>query len=142
PFHTHTQPSPIAPFPVLYLDEWQQLHTLWEKLLATARSQRTLQRLRSALQRLHQDWQLPIHPPAPNLWRATLRALIAEILQPHPEPLLNSLTDAAENGLLLLTIHWHLSILASPAPPPKPSTPPPIQHPQTQPQPLTHTPYA
>ncbi len=98
--------------PPRYLEDWAEMRGVWELLRRVAPSQTSLQRLRSELARLEEDW----HPPeggmeaSSQLWQATLRGLLADYLGVQGTSL-ESLTRAATRETLQWAIDWHLSVV-------------------------------
>ncbi len=95
-----------------YLEDWIQMREVWALLQRIAPSQTALQRLRSELARLEVEWQSPegrIAAP-PKLWQNTLRSLLAHHLKAQ-DVALETLTDAATQGILQWAMDWHMAAL-------------------------------
>lgn len=97
--------------PADYLEDWTAMRAVWNLLARVAPSQTAVQRLRSELARLEKDWTTPEGQSAasPELWRETLKALLARHLEVHGAAL-ETLTDAAVRGLLQWATDWHMTI--------------------------------
>ncbi len=98
--------------PPRYLEDWAEMRGVWELLRRVAPSQTSLQRLRSELARLEEDWHSPEGGmgASSQLWQATLRGLLADHLEVRGASL-ESLTQAAMRGTLQWAIDWHLSVV-------------------------------
>lgn len=97
--------------PAHYLEDWTAMRAVWNLLARVAPSQTAVQRLRSDLARLEQDWCAPEgeRAAADALWRDTLKALLAHHLKVRGAAL-ETLTDAAVRGLLRWAIDWHITV--------------------------------
>jgi len=95
-----------------YLEEWSRMREVWALLQRVAPSQAALQRLRSEMARLEADWSNPEGRLAASseLWRATLKALIAEALEVRGG-FLEALVEAALEGTLQWAMDWHMTAL-------------------------------
>jgi hypothetical protein len=95
-----------------YLEEWSRMREVWALLQRVAPSQAALQRLRSEMARLEADWSNPEGRLAASseLWRATLKALIAEALEVR-DGFLEALVEAALEGTLQWAMDWHMTAL-------------------------------
>jgi hypothetical protein len=95
-----------------YLEEWSRMREVWALLQRVAPSQAALQRLRSEMARLEADWSNPEGRLAASseLWRATLKALIAEVLEVRGG-FLEALVEAALEGTLQWAMDWHMTAL-------------------------------
>jgi len=95
-----------------YLEDWTQMREVWRLLERVAPSQTALQRLRSELARLEMDWQSPAGGPAapPDLWRDTLRAVLANHLEVQ-RAALETLTESAVQSTLQWALDWHMTAL-------------------------------
>jgi len=102
----------FADLEVRYLEEWEKMRETWELLQRAAPSQTALQRLRSELGRIEEDWCAPYGSlTAPgDLRRDTYRAVLAHHLECQGAAL-KSLTAAAMNGWLRWALDWHLTVL-------------------------------
>ncbi|MBE3549857.1 MAG: CRISPR-associated protein Csx11 [Brockia lithotrophica] len=98
--------------PPRYLEDWVQMRQIWALLQRVAPSQTALQRLRSELARLEEEWKAPSKELAasPDLWRETLRTVLAHHLEVQGISL-EALTDAAVQGILRWALDWHIAIL-------------------------------
>ena len=98
--------------PPHYLEEWERMCEAWTLARRAAPSQTALQRLRSQLARLEKDWQSPHGrlEASPDLWRDTLRALLAHHLETKGGTL-EALTEASVQGNLQWALDWHMSAL-------------------------------
>ncbi|GIX00217.1 MAG: hypothetical protein KatS3mg111_3549 [Pirellulaceae bacterium] len=98
--------------PPRYLEAWTEMRNIWALLQRVAPSQTALQRLRSELARLEQDWQSPQGEPeaSASLWRDTLCALLVHHLDVSGVAL-ETLTEAALQGILQWAVDWHMSAL-------------------------------
>ncbi|MEM3484456.1 MAG: CRISPR-associated protein Csx11 [Candidatus Methanomethyliaceae archaeon] len=94
----------------LYLEDWGEMREIWQLVERVAPSQTALQRLWSALSQLEQNWQELQEKPSPDLWRDTVRALIAEHLEAKGAAL-EALTEAALQCLLRRALEWHINVL-------------------------------
>ncbi len=98
--------------PSQYVEEWSQMRDVWALLQQVAPSQTALQRLRSELARLEQDWrssQGGMEAPT-DLWRDTLRALLARHLDVSGA-VSDALTEVALHDSLQWALDWHKSVL-------------------------------
>jgi CRISPR-associated Csx11 family protein len=95
-----------------YLEEWSRMREVWALLQRVAPSQAALQRLRSEMARLEADWSNPEGRLAASseLWRATLKVLIAEVLEVRGG-FLEDLVEAALQGTLQWAMDWHMTAL-------------------------------
>ncbi|MEJ5340506.1 MAG: CRISPR-associated protein Csx11 [Thermogutta sp.] len=95
-----------------HLEDWAQMREVWGLLQRVAPSQTALQRLRSELARLEMDWQSPGGAPAapPDLWRDTLRAVLANHLEVQ-RAALETLTESAVQSTLQWALDWHMTAL-------------------------------
>lgn len=95
------------------LDEWPQIREIWQLLTRVAPSQTALQQLRSDLIQVERSWRNHDGTwAAPDdLRRDTYRALLAHRLDRPPQNALESLTQAAMEGLLMWALDWHLTVL-------------------------------
>jgi CRISPR-associated Csx11 family protein len=98
--------------PAPYLEEWTWMREVWALLQRVATSQTALQRQRSELARLEEDWKAPSgdRTASPDLWRQTLRAVLAHHLEVQGTPL-EALTEAAVQGVLQWALDWHMTVL-------------------------------
>ena len=98
--------------PPRYLEEWRRMRQVWALLGRVAPSQAALQRLRSEIARLEADWSDPEGRLAapPEVWRATLKALIGEVLEVKGRAL-EALTEAALEGTVHWAMDWHMTAL-------------------------------
>ncbi len=94
----------------LYLEDWEEMREIWQLVERVAPSQTALQRFWSALSQLERNWQELLEKPSPDLWRDTVRALIAEHLEAKGAAL-ETLTEAAVQGLLQCALEWHMTVL-------------------------------
>jgi len=94
----------------LYLEDWQSMREVWRLVERTAPSQTALQRLWSAINRLEQEWFGSTVKPSQELWRDTVRALLAEHLEAKGAAL-EDLTEAALHRLLQRALEWHMTVL-------------------------------
>ncbi|WP_210534606.1 hypothetical protein [Thermosulfurimonas marina] len=71
-----------------------------------------MQRLRGELARLEEEWKSPSGELAasPDLWRDTLRAVLAHHLEVQGAAL-EALTEAAVRGILQWALDWHVTVL-------------------------------
>uniref|UniRef100_UPI00321F9B35 hypothetical protein n=1 Tax=Thermogutta sp. TaxID=1962930 RepID=UPI00321F9B35 len=95
-----------------YLEDWPRMRQVWTVLERVAPSQRALQRLRSELARLEKEWQSPEGGLAASadLWRETLRAVLFHHLEVQGTAL-ETLTEAAVQGILQWALDWHMTAL-------------------------------
>ncbi len=93
-----------------YPEDWEKAMALWELLRRVAPSQTALQRFRSALSRLEQEWRAGPDRASPELWRDTVGALLVEHLQVKGAAL-ETLTEASLQGLLQRALEWHMTAL-------------------------------
>ncbi|MEN3009353.1 hypothetical protein, partial [Pseudothermotoga sp.] len=91
-------------------EDWEAMREIWRLAVRVTPSQTALQRLRSALNRLEQDWRDLLPQASADLWRSTLRALIADHLETSGAAL-EALTEAALRGLLQRALEWHITSL-------------------------------
>lgn len=97
---------------LLYTEDWEAMRQIWKLAARVTPSQTALQRLRSALARLDQGWRDFRSQASIDLWRDTLRALIAEHLELETmNAALEALTEAALQGLLQRALEWHITAL-------------------------------
>lgn len=98
--------------PARYLEEWTRMREVWPLLQRVAPSQTALQRLRSELARLEEDWKSPDGQLAASeeLWRDTLRGLLVHHLEVQGAAL-ETLTEAAVQGVLQWALDWHMTTL-------------------------------
>lgn len=98
--------------PPRYLEDWTRMREVWALLQRVAPSQTALQRLRSELVRLEEDWKSPDGQLAASeeLWRDTLRSLLVHHLEAQGAAL-ETLTEAAVQGLLQWALDWHMTTL-------------------------------
>ncbi|MHA2611295.1 MAG: CRISPR-associated protein Csx11 [bacterium JZ-2024 1] len=94
----------------LYLEDWEAMREVWRLVERIAPSQTALQRFWSALNRLQQEWFNSTIKPSSDLWRDTVRVLIAEHLEAKGAAL-EALTEVALHGLLQHALEWHMKVL-------------------------------
>ncbi|MDI6874591.1 MAG: CRISPR-associated protein Csx11 [Actinomycetota bacterium] len=97
---------------VHYLEDWTWMREVWVLLQRVAPSQTAVQRLRGELARLERDWQSTDGRLAapPDVWRDTLRAMLAHHLEVQGAAL-DALTEAAVDVLLQWALDWHITAL-------------------------------
>jgi len=112
---THFMDSTAARFAdlnVRYLEDWTQMRAIWSLLQRASPSQTALQRLRSDLAGLEQEWKESSGGRAApeDLFRDTVRSLLVRYLETRGVPL-ETLTEVAMNKLLQWSLDWHMSVL-------------------------------
>jgi len=102
----------FADLDVHYLEAWVQMRETWRLLTRVAPSQTALQRLRSDLASLERDWKMPTADKAArgDLFKETVQSLLFHHLRARGSAL-ETLTEAVMDGLLSLTLDWHMSAL-------------------------------
>lgn len=94
----------------LYLEDWEAMRDIWRLTESIAPSQTALQGFWSEINRLEQEWFTSTVKPPLELWRDTVRALIAEHLEAKGAAL-DTLVEAAICKLLQHAIEWHMKVL-------------------------------
>jgi CRISPR-associated Csx11 family protein len=102
----------FEPLKSRYLEDWTRMREVWHLVERVAPSTTAIQRLRSALIELQERWRtLDGSWTAPeDLRRDTIRAFLAEHLEVRGADL-ETLVEAAMEGLLLWAFDWHLTAL-------------------------------
>jgi CRISPR-associated Csx11 family protein len=102
----------FEPLKSRYLEDWTRMREVWCLVERVAPSTTAIQRLRSALIELQERWRtLDGSWTAPeDLCRDTIRAFLAEHLEVRGADL-ETLVEAAMEGLLLWAFDWHLTAL-------------------------------
>jgi CRISPR-associated Csx11 family protein len=102
----------FEPLKSRYLEDWTRMREVWHLVERVAPSTMAIQRLRSALIELQERWRtLDGSWTAPeDLRRDTIRAFLAEHLEVRGADL-ETLVEAAMEGLLLWAFDWHLTAL-------------------------------
>lgn len=95
---------------LLYAEDWEELRALWQLLRRVAPSQKALQRFLSDLSRLEREWYTGPDQASLDLWRDTVRALLADHLEVEGAAL-ETLLEAAQRGLLQRALEWHFTAL-------------------------------
>lgn len=95
-----------------YLEDWTQMREVWALLQRVAPSQTAVRHLHSELMCLEQDWRSADGRTTapPDLWRDTVRAMLAHHLEVRGA-VLDALTEAAVDGLLQWALDWHITAL-------------------------------
>ncbi len=95
---------------LIYANDWKKLRALWQLIRRVAPSQTALQRFWSELNRLESEWLFGTEKPSVELWKDTIRALLAQHLEVKGVDL-ETLSEAALRGLLQRTLEWHITAL-------------------------------
>lgn len=84
------------------------MRQIWLLITNIAPSQTAVQQLRSSIMQLESRWQSG--DATPEVYYSTLRAFIATHLECQGVPL-ETLTEAAVNGILQWALEWHMTAL-------------------------------